>query len=144
MKPSGKRLVHKLVIDDKFDHQFFGIVSHEPDYKTSLEINKRLNINLKNDEPARVNDDDQAIFSRFTAKSKYSDLSYQLICNKSESSTLSKNFPTLDYLFVICGSLNSDIVEDTQSKIRDITYVTAVFLLDNKKLSEEYQVLQIS
>ena len=144
MKPSGKRLLHKLVIDDKFDHQFFGIVSHEPDYKTSLEINKKLNINLQNDQPARSNESDLAVFSRFTAKTKYSDHTYQLISNKSDSSTLSKNFPALDYLFVICGSLNSDIVDDAQSKIRDITYVTAVFLLDNNKLSEEYQVLQIS
>ena len=144
MKSSGRKSLHKLVIDDKFDHQFFGIVSHEPDYKTSLELNKRLNISLKNDEPARVGDDMKLIFSRFTANSKYSDLSYQLVSNKSDSSTLSKTFPALDYLFVICGSLNSEIVEDAQRKIRDINEVTAVFLLDKEQLSDEYVLLQTS
>lgn len=144
MKPSGKRSFHKLVIDDTFDHQFFGIVSHEPDYKTSLEINRKLNINLTNDEPAPSGSTDGVIFSRFTAKSKYNDLSYQLVSNKSDSYTLSKNFPALDFLFVICGSLNKDIVQETQNSIRNIKEVTAVFILDKDKLSDEYIVLQTS
>ena len=60
---------------DAFDHQFFGIVSHEADYKISLEINKKLNISLANSEPATKDDNPGASFSRFTAKSRFNDLS---------------------------------------------------------------------
>jgi hypothetical protein len=144
MKSSGRKSLHKLIIDDKFDHQFFGIVTHEPDYKTSLELNKKLNISLKNDMPAILGDENEIAYSRFTAKSKYSDLSYQLVSNKSDSSSLSKNFPALDYLFVICGSLTDEIVEEAKLSIRDIKEVTAVFILDKEQLSDEYLILQIS
>jgi hypothetical protein len=144
MKPSGKKSFHKLVIDDKFDHQFFGLVCHEPDYKTSLEINNKLNINLSSSDPVFLNSNTEINFSRFTAISRYTDLTYQLVCNKSENNTLSRNYPALDYLFVICGSLNNDIVEETQKKIREINEITAVFLLDQQKLSDEYIIIQNS
>ncbi len=144
MKPSGKKSFHKLVIDDKFDHQFFGLVCHEPDYKTSLLLNNKLNINLSSSDPVILNTADEISFSRFTAKSRYSDLSYQLVSNKSINNTLSKNFPSLDFIFVICGSLNNDIVEETQKKIRESKEFTAVFLLDQEKLSDEYIIIQNS
>lgn len=144
MKPAGKKSFHKLVIDDKFDHQFFGLVCHEPDYKTSLLLNKKLNINLSSSEPVLLNTADDVSFSRFTARSRYTDLSYKLVSNKSLNITLSKNFPSLDFIFVICGSLNNDIVEETQKKIRENKEVTAVFLLDHAKLSDEYIIIQNS
>lgn len=144
MKTSGKRSLHKLVIDDVFDHQFFGLVTHEPDYKISLVLNKKLNINLSGDEPVSPDINNDVIFSRFTARSKYNDLSYQLVSNKSERTTLSKKFPALDYLFVICGSLNEGIVKDTQKMIREIEELTAVFILEKEKLSDEYIIIQNS
>lgn len=144
MKPSGKKSFHKLIIDDKFDHQFFGLVCHEPDYKTSLVLNKKLSINLSSSEPVLLNTPGEVSFSRFTARSRYTDLSYQLVSNKSLNNTLSKNFPSLDYIFVICGSLNNDIVEETQNKIREIEEITAVFILDQNKLSNEYIIIQNS
>ncbi len=144
MKSSGKKSFHKLVIDDEFDHQFFGLVSHEPDYKISLVLNKTLNINLSNNEAVSPHTNNEVIFSRFTARSKYNDLSYQLVSNKCNSAILSKNFPALDYLFVVSGSLSNDIVKETQKKIREIKELTAVFILDNEKLTDEYIIIQNS
>lgn len=142
MRSPGKKSLHRLEIDDTFDHQFFGIVSAEADYKISLEINKILKIKLSNAEPVSTNENDNALFSRFTAPSGINDLSYQLVCNKSGISVLSRNFPALDYLFIICGSLNDEIVRDTQVLLRGLKEITAVFLLEKEKLSDEYIVLQ--
>lgn len=141
MKSSGKKSLHKLVIDDEYDHQFFGLVTHEPDYKTSMVLNKKLNINLSNDEPVSPDIIKEVTFSRYTGESKYNDLSYQLLSNKSDSATLSKYFPALDYLFLICGSLNTNMVEDIQQKIREIKEITAVFILEKEKVYDEYIII---
>jgi phosphopantothenoylcysteine synthetase/decarboxylase len=144
MKSSGKKSLHKLVIDDEFDHQFFGIVSSEADYKVCLEINNKLGISLANSEPASRDENKDFPFARYMAKSRYNDLSYQLVSNKSGPAVLSKNYPSLDYLFLICGSLNDKVVEEAQKKIRETKETTAVFLLEAEKLSDEYLVLQTS
>ena len=142
MRSQGRKSLHKLVIDEEFDHQFLGIVSYEPDYRISLEINRKLGISLSNTDPVEAGREEKANYSRFTGKSRYNDLSYQLVSNKAGNNILSKAYPALDYLFVVCGSLNNEIVEETRMLLREIESITAVFVLDGGKLSDEYIVLQ--
>ena len=136
--------MHRLIIDDTHDYQFFGIVTHEADYKTSLKLNEAFNISLKSDTPVVSDSGDTYSFSRFTSRSRFNDLTYQLVSNRSDLSALSKNFPALDYLFVICGTITIEVVEDAKKKIKNIPGVTAVFVLQNDQLTDEKTVLQIS
>lgn len=134
--------MHKLIIDDVSEHQFYGIAASEADYKISLRLNQLFNLKLKSETPVKRNDGNGAPFQRFIHRSELNDSNYQLVCNKSERSALSSFYPALDYLFLVCGERAKDegLIKE---RILSIPDVTAVFLLDNEKMAEEFLLLQI-
>lgn len=138
----SRKSIHKLIINDVSEYQFFGIVTSEADYKISLKLNQLFNLNLKSDKAAKNPKGDNKVFNRFVHRSEFSDNNYQLVSNKTDRSTLSSLYPAFDYLFLICG-VNRDYA-GVKEKIFTIPEVTAVFILDNEKMTEEYLLLQIS
>ena len=138
----GRKSTHKLIMDDVSDHQFFGIATSEADYKISLRLNQIFNLKLKSDGAIEKTGAETARFQRFVHRSELNENYNQLVCNKTEGSVFSSFYPSLDYLYLLCGELNSDEGQ-IKEKILSIPEVTAVFLLDNKKMIEEYLLLQI-
>ncbi len=138
----GRKSTHKLIMDDVSDHQFFGIATSEADYKISLRLNQIFNLKLKSNGAIEKTGEETARFQRFVHRSELNENYNQLVCNKTEGSVLSSFYPSLDYLYLLCGELNSD-ASLIKEKILSIPDVTAVFLLDNKKMIEEYLLLQI-
>ena len=129
-------------MDDVSDHQFFGIAASEADYKISLRLNQLFNLKLRSDTPVKRSNGNGVRFQRFIHRSELNESNYQLVCNKTDRSALSSFYPALDYLFLVCGETGKDegIIKE---RILTIPEVTAVFLLDNEKMTEEYLLLQI-
>ena len=142
MRAAGRKSTHRLIIDDVSDHQFFGIVTPEPDYKTSLKINRALGISLSSITPVLSPGVKEPEFSRFMARSKFNDITYYLVSNRSGKSSLSSSYPTVDFILMINGTNGDEQKDEIRAKLRQIDEVTAVFILDNNRLSDEQILLQ--
>lgn len=144
MKQSGRKSLHRLKIDDTYEHHFFGISCPEPDYKVSLQLNKALNINLRSSSPVSFNNDSNTRFERFVYNEDYSEKSYQLVKNRTENKSLSRNYESLDYFFLVCGNIENDLISDIRKKILEIPMITGVFSLEKDKMHAIYSILQIN
>ena len=82
----------QLKINQYDDFVLLGLVSAEPDYKLSLNLNKKFRISLKNISPLKITDDagSELAFSRFSDTSGSPDLLFNLISNRSGKSFLLK------------------------------------------------------
>ena len=139
MKPAAKKTRHKLSVDIGKSDQFLGLVSPEADYKVSLLINEVLGINLRNNSPViKTIDKKECRFSRFTSDSKFSEVSYELIRNRSGKNTLLNKVPSLDYILRIKDISDTETLDTLIRKIRTIKEITGVFILDKKKQIESY------
>ncbi|MBN1388265.1 MAG: IPExxxVDY family protein [Bacteroidales bacterium] len=143
MKPPAKKTLHKLAVDISNSDQFLGLVSPEADYKVSLLINEALGINLRSNSPVSKTIDKKEIrFSRFTSDSKFSEVAYELIRNRSGNNTLLNKIPSLDYILRIKEIPDNETLNNIIHKIRSIREITGVFILDKKKQVES-SVLKI-
>ena len=137
MKNTQKiKRVH-LKINQNTGTLLFGLVSTEPDYKLSLSLNRKLNISLKQTLPVSFTEKKQAEihFSRFT-DSSVTGITYDLVSNRSGTIRLIKKLKNIDYFFHVHNSENEDITDYLVSLLRDTEYVTAVFILDPKLMTE--------
>jgi len=139
MKPPGRKVKHKLFLKEELNDRFIGLVSSEADYKVSLLLNKKLNINLKSNSPIEIpgSKGSETLFSRFTSNSKFNDLTIDLISNRSGNEFLTRKYPNLDYVLKLKGNKISDSINEVVSKIRSIDGVIAVFILEDKLQLEE-------
>ena len=144
MKPSGRIIRHKLFIEEEQGDRFVGLVSSEADYKISLLINNKLNIKLKSNKPVSLasGEGTEILFTRFTAASKFNDLTFDLVSNKSDNVYLTKKYPNLDYVLKINGSVLKETFSEIINKIRSIDGIIAVFILEDK-LQLEDNILEI-
>lgn len=131
------RRVHLKVDND--DASFcLGIVSSEPDYKLSLQLNKSLKTALKNDKPLQVSHSGKTIlFSRFTDTSHNEDLYILLLANKSSNTYLLPKIKNIDYLFYAHDPDNELDEETFIKKIRSVGFVDAVLKIDIKMLGDK-------
>ncbi|MEE4114873.1 MAG: IPExxxVDY family protein [Marinilabiliaceae bacterium] len=143
MMSPGRKSLHRLKIDNSIDHHFFGISCPEPDYKISLQLNNKLNLNLRSSSSVSPADNPNTHFGRFVSDEEYSDTSFQLVKNRVENKSLSKSYESLDYLFLICGNIEDSIINELRKKILDIPMVSGVFSLEKNKMQTIYSLLQI-
>ncbi len=139
IKSSQKVTKVQLNLDSEQDNSFLGIVSSDPDYKLSLLINKKLNINLQNDKPvvAPGKDGYKLSFSRFSDIKAGPEKTLHLVCNRHESDYLIKKMKKLDYLFQINSPDDDRDIENIASRLREITSITAVFILRPSDIGKE-------
>lgn len=132
MKETPKIRRVKLKTDQDDEFILLGIVSHEPDYKLSLALNKKLKISLRNRNPviADSDPDNELIFSRFSDTSASPELIYDLISNRSGKTYLLKKLRNVDYIFRIYDPENSVKTDDITVLLREIECVSGVFILD--------------
>lgn len=132
MKSNQKVTRVQLSINHDDGLIMLGLVSSEPDYKTSLTINKRFKISLKNASPVKVNNtgQEELAFSRFSDLSKSPDISYSLISNRSGKNFLIKNLKNIDYIFIVHNNENENNIEEITAWLREIEAVNAVFNID--------------
>lgn len=129
----------QLKVNPSDELSLIGIVSAEPDYKLSLAINRKLKIALKNNEPLKINDDGlEFSFSRFTYHDEDSELTCNLISNRSGMNVLLKTIKNVDFILQIhhpeAGSMEASRLFNS---IRDIQGVTAVFNLQTNSMKDK-------
>jgi len=146
MKSAQKITRLQLSINPNDEFILFGIVSTEPDYKLSLEINRRFRINLKSVSPVQITEtgNQELTFSRFTDTLNSPELIFSLFSNRSDKFFLVRKLKNVDYLFLIHDTENEIKDETVASGLREIGSITAVFNIDIKSLKDKYlqQIIQ--
>lgn len=109
-----------------------GLVSSEPDYKMSLNINKRFKISLKNTLPVKLNKSggEELVFSRFSDLTHSPEKVFSLISNRAEKTYLVKKLKNIDYVFIVHNQENDTDIDDLTARLREIESVNAVFNID--------------
>jgi hypothetical protein len=117
----------------------YGIVSSEPDYKISMEINKALNISLKSVTPALVKQGnaEETAFARFSDISDLPDSWISIIRNRSNNYYLFRKFPNFDYIAAVYTESENFSAEGFAAKLRSVKHISAVFLTDKKNIEPE-------
>lgn len=109
-----------------------GLVSAEPDYKMSLNINKLLSISLKNISPVKINDPaaGELAFSKFSDLSNSPETVFSLISNRSGKNYLLKKLINIDYIFIVHNPDNNNNIDKLTTRLREIETINAVFNID--------------
>jgi hypothetical protein len=136
MKKIQKVVRLKLHNDQKHDYILLGLVSAEPDYKLSLQINKKLGISLKNINPLKIPGADQ-VFSRFSNANNPLDNIYYLVSNRTDKIYLLNKLKNIDYLLQILDSEQETDLRSITSRLREIEAITAVFNIDIRTLKDK-------
>ena len=118
-------------IDDNED-AFYGIVANTLDYKLALAINNKINISLRCSTPIVPSDVDNPdiFFTKFSHKTKNSDMVIDLVSNRIANNYLLKKLKNIDFLFIIHFPESSEFIENCLSGIKEIPDVVSVFQID--------------
>lgn len=132
MKSNQK--IKRVQLENRHDDELMllGLVSAEPDYKMSLNINKLLGISLKNTSPVKINDPsgEELSFSRFSDLRNSPETVFSLISNRSGKNYLLRKLLNIDYIFIVHNPENNDNIDKLTSRIREIETINAVFNID--------------
>jgi len=93
----------KIQLEETFDFQLIGLVTAEPIYKVSWQINAQFHILLKEANPVQVYHNKKQLvqeFSRFTFKTP-DNLHYHLIHNKGTQGLFIEEQKQIDYWLMI-------------------------------------------
>jgi len=121
----------QLSISPQEEASVFGIVSSDADYKLSLALNKKFRIALKNAAPLKITDNirQEITFSRFSDIS-ISDITYNLISNRSGKEYFIQKLKNIDYIFQVLNAENEIDVNTITANLREIESINAVFSID--------------
>jgi len=139
MKNSQKITRIHLSVNDQDIPFVIGLVSHDPDYKLSLKLNRKLDISLKTIDPVIFQDEEGKIFqfSKFSGSSLANNSGFQLVSNRTGKNFLLKRLINIDYLLLIQDPEKDLKQESIISQIREIDSITGVFNIDIKTLKDK-------
>ncbi len=128
-----------LSLNEKDESILIGIVSADPDYKLSLNLNKKLGILLKSNSPVEPEHltGSELLFSRFTDLTRAPDVVISLISNRSGRNFLLKNLKNIDYLLHVYDPENSWNKDQLIKSLRAINTITAVFSINIKSVKDK-------
>jgi hypothetical protein len=129
----------KLQISSDISFTLIGISSHENDYRLVWAVNSKLSFgftrmaDLVIHHPKLKTDLE---FSRYiyTDEDKY--LNYLLISNRCPDGFLFPEIKNLDYLLQIVGEADSRRLDVLIRELKKIDIISAVFMIDPKKLKD--------
>jgi hypothetical protein len=139
MKSTQKVTRVKLNIEQNNDYILLGLVSAEPDYKLSLALNKKFKVSLRNISPIMLTGENisELTFSRFSNHDNSSDLTFNLVTNRSGKNHLLNKLKNIDYLLQIQITEKEISSDNITSKLREIDTITAVFNIDLNTLKDK-------
>jgi hypothetical protein len=132
--------ITRIQLNDNSDEEYtiLGLVSTEADYKLSQLLNNKLKIALKNNNPLDIPGVKgiNMSFSRYSDTLASSEITYNLISNRSDKDFLLKKLKNIDYFFQIhCNDDKCDI-ELLTSTLRGIKQITAVLRLNPLEIKD--------
>jgi hypothetical protein len=158
-------------IEYDFNFILLAISSHEADYKLCFAINQALGIEMLREDDIQLKNkkqEENLLFSLYSFLNEEEFLEYNLISNKSHnaSRTLSKGdkrqidlfnetepeansqkgylldeLSNSDFLFIIKTDYNPDLVEEIENKIKQISFVLNVQILDVQDLPSKKNLI---
>ncbi|HAX93144.1 MAG TPA: IPExxxVDY family protein [Bacteroidales bacterium] len=136
---TGKIKKFHLSASDDDIPSLIGIVSSEPDYRLSLKLNRKLGIALKSISPVEFADETGAEFrfSRFSDSPSHPTSGLQLVCNRSLRNFLLPKLKNIDFLILIPGSTDEQILEKLMADLRETDSISGVFNIDPKALKDK-------
>ena len=139
MKTTPKIKRVQLLINQDNESVLLGIVSTEPDYKLSLQLNRKLKISLKNLSPIIVPEGagGEIAFSRFSDTRTSPGIGYELISNRNGKMFLLNKLKNIDYIFHINNHDNEADISHLASQLRNTECITAVFSIDPSSLKDK-------
>ncbi|MFN2314985.1 MAG: IPExxxVDY family protein [Bacteroidales bacterium] len=139
MSNGGKITRHTIPGEEIKEFFFLGVVSAEPDYRLSVLINRHLGTDLRkcDDEITVQTDSGRPSFSRFTTVPP----ELSLVSNRSEGYILLRKLKNIDFFLLICGQSDMQKAEKLAATLREIPEITAVFVLDSRKISDKNLLL---
>jgi len=141
MSTGGKITRHTIPEEERQEFFFLGIVSAEPDYRLSVLINRHLGTDLRkcDEEIAVRTDSGKPSFSRFTTVPP----ELSLVSNRSEGHILLRKLKNIDFFLLFCGQTESQKTEELATTLREIPEITAVFVLDSRKITDRNLLLLV-
>ena len=131
----AKKII-KISEEDKFDFILIGIICNHRDYRLSMVLNKKLEINLsKQDDYSVFNNkrmEDQ-VFSFYEYVNEEDDR-YNLISNKSQKGFLLPEQNQIDYLFIFHQIRMRPDEQELISTLKEIPIILGAYKLDATKL----------
>ncbi|HNY52287.1 MAG TPA: IPExxxVDY family protein [Bacteroidales bacterium] len=139
MRDTGKVQKFHLPVSDDDIPLLLGIASSAPDYRLSLNLNKKLGISLKSIYPVEFRDekDDEYRFSRFSDSESHMAYGLQLVSNRFGKYYLLSKLKNIDFLILIPGTTDEPDREKIIADIRETDSVTGVFSIDIKSLKDK-------
>lgn len=158
---------HTLQIEEDYDFTLIGIASHVKDYRICWALNKVLSIYLKKQDALEIKDKKQSspsYFSFFKFDDAENFLEYHVISNLSESKIISSSentlfpdissqgeslqneyllpeFKNFNFLMIIKGELNDNMINELISKIKTIEFVLTVISIDVNTLKSKHNLI---
>lgn len=139
MSNGGKITRHTIPGEERQEFFFLGVVSAEPDYRLSVLINRHLGTDLRkcDDEIAVQTNSGRPTFSRFATVPP----ELSLVSNRSEGHILLRKLKNIDFFLLICGQVDIQKAEELAATLRVIPEITAVFVLDSRKITDRNLLL---
>jgi len=135
---------HKLEGSHELPFVLIAISCSENLLKTAWNINKKLNINLKEfDAPIQSKENADVFFPAFCDHNTSDVLFYNLILNKSASALLIKELPNIDYIFELTGEIKKAEVSSIIKEIKQIPGVVAAIEISAEKIKRKSAFIQL-
>lgn len=136
----------KTILNVEYDFNFWliGISCHLRDYRISWIINKLLDIALKKEndyEIAQKKPVDTQYFSHYSCMCEQTQRMYHLFSNKCPSGFLLPEVKHADYLLMMDGNFNEEIIEDICKTLRTSNQINTVFKIDVETLKSKKNLI---
>lgn len=135
---------HKLEGSHELPFVLIAISCSENLLKTAWNINKRLNINLKEFESTLQSKENADVFFPAFCDHNTSDvLFYNLILNKSAGTLLVKGLPNIDYILELAGEIKKVEVSSIIKDVKQIPGVLAAIEISAAKIKRKSAFIQL-
>jgi hypothetical protein len=130
--PAEKKQTLKLKVNESVNYRLIGISSHENDYRLVWAVNNELKMQFVKTENLTVHNlklKTSLEFSRYTCHDEERYLKYYLISNRCPDGFLFPDIKNIDFLVQIFGEMSDNDIQDLVKRVKKVTIVSAVFLL---------------
>ncbi len=144
-KPAEKKQTLKLHVDEHVDFRIIGISSHDNDYRVVWSVNQDLGMqfarvdNLVVHQPKLKTD---LSFSKYRFDDEDRYVRYNLIANRCPDGILFPEIKNIDFVLQVAGTLNETEFQSLVKKLKGVTVISAVFVLQPEKIKGIARALQ--
>lgn len=136
----------KSILDIEYEFNFWliGISSHLRDYRISWALNKALGIALSKENDFEIvhkKQGDAQFYSHYAFTCEQTQRIYHLFSNKCPNGYLLPEIKHADYLLMLDGNFNNQVIEELCKLVRKTQHINAVFNIDVETLKSKKNLI---